>query len=131
MIRWIITILGIISAISVVTLSITFNMLLSRSTWMYLLAVHDKIIVDYDVPNTLLKKIDALILKHGRYNIAQFKPSLRVYVVACLIAAVISIIPVYNVIVMCNAPLVIKLYLRSLKYCETFCDILDNYKENE
>ena len=131
MIRWIITILGIISAISVVTLSITFNMLLSRSTWMYLLAVHDKIIVDYDVPNTLLTKIYELILKHGRYNIAQFKPSLRVYVVACLIAAVISIIPVYNVIVMCNAPLVIKLYLRSLKYCETFCDILDNYKENE
>ena len=98
---------------------------------MYLLAVYDKIVVDYDVPSTLLKKIDELILKHGRYDIAQFKPSLRVYVVACLIAAVISIIPVYNVIVMCNAPLVIKLYLRSLKYCETICDILDNYKENE
>ena len=131
MIRWIITILEVISAISVVTLSVTFSMLLSRSTWMYLLAVYDKIVVDYDVPSTLLKKIDELILKHGRYNIAQFKPSLRVYVVACLIAAVISIIPVYNVIVMCNAPLVVKLYTRSLKYCETFCDILDNYKENE
>ena len=131
MIRWIITILEIISAISVVTLSVTFSMLLSRSTWMYLLAVHDKIIVDYDVPNSLLKKIDELILKHGRYNIAQFKPSLRVYVIACLIAAVISIIPVYNIIVMSNAPLVVKLYTRSLKYCETFCDILDNYKENE
>ena len=131
MIRWIITILGIISAISVVTLSITFSMLLSRSTWSYLLAVYDKIVVDYDVPSTLLKKIDELILKHGRYNIAQFKPSLRVYIVACLVAVVISIIPVYNIIVMSNATLIVKLYLRSLKYCETFCDILDNYKENE
>ena len=131
MMRLIFIILEIISAISVVTLSITFSMLISRSTLIYLLAVHDKLTVDNDVPNTLLTTIDELILKHGRYNIAQYKPSFRVYIVAWLLAVVISIIPVYNIIIMCDAPSIVKLYLRSLKYCKSFCDTLDHYKENE
>ena len=131
MLEHIYTISKVISVISCVVLLIAFYMFVSEPVSKYLLAVHDGLVVDNDIPKAVRVHIDESISEFGRDPVED-KLTFSAFVTVGLLSVIISVIPIYNIFAMIAfVPLSVKMFRKALKYCESLYDTLDHYKENE
>ena len=131
MLEYIYTISKVSSMVSCVVLPAAFYMLISKPVLKYLLAVHDGLVVDNDIPKAVRVHFDESISEFGRDPVED-KLTFPAFVTLGLISIIISLIPIYNIFAMVAfVPPSVKMYRKALKHHESFCDTLDHYKENE
>ena len=131
MLEYIHTILKVSSVISCVILLTASYMFISKPVLKYLLAVHDGLVVDNDIPKAVRVHFDESISEFGRDPIEN-KLTFSTFVTVGLLSVIISVIPIYNIFAMIAfVPSSVRMYRKALKYCESSCDTLDHYKEKE